>query len=59
MPANDCRHRYAGISAIVFRGKESGYVARSLLCDEVGPVRGNTEAAHLAFLEGQGRGDKK
>jgi hypothetical protein len=58
MPANDCRHRYAGISAIVFRGKESGYVARCLLCDEVGPERATTETAHLAFLEVQGH-DKK
>jgi hypothetical protein len=58
MPPNVCKHRYMDVSAIVFRGLESGYVARCLLCETVGPVGATTEIARLAFLEGQGR-DKK
>jgi hypothetical protein len=58
MPANGCKHSYGGICAIVFRGKESGYVSRCLLCDEVGPARATTETARLAFLEEQRRNKK-
>ena len=47
-PNTRCRHRFAGVCTVIVTRVEGGHAARCLLCDAVGPVRGNgVDARHV------------